>query len=71
MALIRDIDSSATKRTIVAAIVALASELQIQPLAEGIETHAELATVRSMNIRLCQGFLLGRPTIGSLPSIVS
>jgi EAL domain-containing protein (putative c-di-GMP-specific phosphodiesterase class I) len=71
MALIRDIDSSATKRTIVAAIVALASELNILPLAEGIETHAELATVRSMNIRLCQGYLLGRPTIGSLPSIPS
>lgn len=68
MALVRDIDASPTKRTIVAAIVAMASALEILPLAEGIETVAELETLRSLGVRLCQGYLLGRPEVAALPS---
>ncbi len=61
MALIRDVDQSATRRAIVAAIVAMAQAIGIEPLAEGIETVGELETLRGLGIRLCQGFLLGRP----------
>lgn len=61
MALIRDIDQSATKRAIVGAVVTMARDLGIVLLAEGIETAAELATVRAFGIDLCQGYLLGRP----------
>jgi EAL domain-containing protein (putative c-di-GMP-specific phosphodiesterase class I) len=68
MALVRGIDASATKRAIVSAVVALAADLDILPLAEGIETDAELAVLRSLGIRLCQGYLLGRPEIEKLPS---
>lgn len=63
MALIRDIDQSATKRAIVGAIVGLAREIGIVPLAEGIETAEELVIIRSLGIDLCQGYLLGRPTL--------
>ncbi|RZM12514.1 MAG: EAL domain-containing protein, partial [Sphingomonas sp.] len=61
MALIREIDLSATKRAIVGAVVTLAHDLGIVLLAEGIETAEELAVVRSFGIDLCQGYLLGRP----------
>ena len=30
-------------------------------IAEGVETEAELATLRSLEIHLVQGYLLGRP----------
>ncbi len=67
MALVRGIDRSPTKRAIVRAIVALAAEIGIVPLAEGIETADELAAIRSLGITLCQGFLLGRPKL-ALPT---
>jgi len=69
MALIRGIDESATKRAIVRAVVAMALELQIDVIAEGIETAGELATLRDLGIRLCQGFLLARPAMEALPEI--
>lgn len=67
MALIRDIDRSATRRAIVRSIVTLAAELEIAPLAEGIETAAELAVVGALGITLCQGYLLGRPMLREAP----
>lgn len=69
MALIHGIDTSATKRAIVAAIVGLTSALDILPLAEGIETKSELDTLRSLGIRLCQGYLFARPAVEALPPI--
>jgi EAL domain-containing protein (putative c-di-GMP-specific phosphodiesterase class I) len=69
MALIHGIDVSATKRAIVASIVNLANTLDILPLAEGIETSGELDTLRTLGIRLCQGYLFARPAIEALPSV--
>jgi EAL domain-containing protein (putative c-di-GMP-specific phosphodiesterase class I) len=69
MALIRGIDESATQRAIVRAVVAMALELQIDVIAEGIETAGELATLRELGIRLCQGYLLARPAMEALPAI--
>lgn len=69
MALIRGIDSSASRRAIVAAIVRLAADLDIGVIAEGIESQAELETVVSLGIRLCQGYRLARPALEALPPI--
>ena len=69
MALIRGIDESATKRAIVRAVVAMALELQIDVIAEGIETSGELSTLLSLGIRLCQGYLFAKPAIEALPAI--
>ena len=69
MALVRGIDASATKQAIVAAIVMMASTLDILLLAEGIETIGELDTLRSLGVRLCQGYLLGRPEGAALPAV--
>ncbi len=43
------------------AIVALAHALDIRVVAEGVETEAQLGTVRELGCDLVQGFLTGRP----------
>ncbi len=68
MALIRAIDRSASRRTIVASVVRMAEDLGIECIAEGIETAAELQTLREIGLRLCQGYLLARPAVETLPS---
>jgi EAL domain-containing protein (putative c-di-GMP-specific phosphodiesterase class I)/CheY-like chemotaxis protein len=62
MSLVRDIDQHPTKRRVVGAIATLCRELGSRVVAEGVETHAELAAVRDLGIDLIQGFLLARPT---------
>lgn len=69
MALIRGIDSSGQRKIIVEAIVALCARLDISVVAEGIETRAELDSVRSVGIDLVQGFLLARPAFEALPKM--
>ena len=62
MSLVRDIDRHPTKRRVVGAIATLCRELGSRVVAEGVETQAELRTVREAGIELVQGFLLARPT---------
>jgi len=70
MALIRGINHSAARRTIVASVVKMAKDLGISCIAEGIETAAELKTLREIGLRFCQGYLLARPQIEVLPLII-
>jgi diguanylate cyclase (GGDEF)-like protein len=46
---------------VVGSILALASALGVEALAEGIETDAQRATLQAMGCRFGQGYLLGRP----------
>jgi len=69
MALIRGIDASAARRTIVAGVVSIAEALGVRCIAEGIETAAELRTLKAIGVRLCQGYLLARPATAALPSV--
>ena len=62
MSLVRDIDRHPTKRRVVGAIATLCRELGSRVIAEGVETQAELRTVRDAGIDLIQGFLFARPT---------
>ncbi len=52
---------STNSSTVVEAILALAHALEIQVIAEGIETSRQRALLRDMACELGQGFLLGRP----------
>ena len=63
MELIRGISTSAARRAIVRGIVGIAAELGVLVLAEGVETEAELLSVRSAGIRLVQGYFFARPEI--------
>lgn len=62
MALIRGIDSSPERQTIVGGLVSILNSLGRRVIAEGVETGAELATVRALGIERVQGFYLGRPS---------
>lgn len=46
---------------IIRAVVALADSLGMSTTAEGVETEAELATIRNLGCRKIQGYLFGRP----------
>ncbi|HEV2622333.1 MAG TPA: EAL domain-containing protein [Frateuria sp.] len=54
-------DEHSTATTVVAAILALARALNIQVIAEGIETPAQRQALLDMGCELGQGYLLGRP----------
>lgn len=51
--------------TLVSTIVSLARAFNMQTVAEGVETDAQLQTLRQMKCDQVQGYLLGRPTPAS------
>lgn len=59
--LVADIDADPGRQAIVAGMRHFARTTDCRLIAEGIETEAELATLRSLEIELGQGYLLGRP----------
>jgi EAL domain-containing protein (putative c-di-GMP-specific phosphodiesterase class I) len=59
--LVRGIDADPARQALVAGMVFFAAERQLSLIAEGIETAAELDTVRRLGVPLGQGFFLGRP----------
>jgi EAL domain-containing protein (putative c-di-GMP-specific phosphodiesterase class I) len=69
MELIRGITGSAARQAIISGILVMARALDITIIAEGIETEAELATLRGAGIELFQGFLFARPAVESLPAV--
>jgi EAL domain-containing protein (putative c-di-GMP-specific phosphodiesterase class I) len=59
--LTRNVDSDPARRALSACLVQFAREIGAEVVAEGIETPAELDTLRTLGIRWGQGFYLGRP----------
>ncbi len=64
MGLIRGINADPARQALVAGMGYFATRRKIRLVAEGIETLAELETLRSLAIRYGQGYLLGRPQDG-------
>ena len=62
------IDGDRARQGLVAGLVSFGRIAGCRLLAEGIETEAELATVRALGVELGQGYLLGRPA--PLPALV-
>jgi EAL domain-containing protein (putative c-di-GMP-specific phosphodiesterase class I) len=61
MALTRAVDTDPVKRALAAALVRFARDIGAAITAEGIETEAELATLRELGITYGQGFFLAHP----------
>lgn len=69
MCLIRHIDQESKRRAIVRGIVQVCKELNIQVIAEGVETEAEFNTLCDFGIELFQGYYLARPQFEALAPI--
>jgi EAL domain-containing protein (putative c-di-GMP-specific phosphodiesterase class I) len=69
MALVRGIDTSRARQIIVRHAVALAEELEVRVIAEGIETVDECRALLDLGVDLQQGFLFARPATEALPPI--
>lgn len=61
LALTRDIDHDPARRALASALVSFAAETGSRIVAEGVETMAELHTLRTLGVSYAQGYLLGRP----------
>jgi len=69
MELIRDIDSDQTRQLIVKHCLNLFRDLKITPLAEGVETRAEMLWLRNAGVELMQGYFFAKPGFECLPTV--
>jgi EAL domain-containing protein (putative c-di-GMP-specific phosphodiesterase class I) len=67
--LVADVDSDKHKSGLIGRLTSFADEVGMEVVAEGIETEAELETLRALGVGTGQGFLLGRP--GPIPPLVN
>lgn len=58
---VQNLSESQVDRRLVEAILAMAHALEMQVIAEGVETHEQLALLQADRCDLIQGFLTGRP----------
>ncbi|MCG9887063.1 MAG: EAL domain-containing protein [Cyanobacteria bacterium] len=69
MDLTQGIESDLPRQAIVRSIVMVCRELNIEIIAEGVESRAELEVLRGFGICLFQGFYLARPAFEALPAV--
>jgi diguanylate cyclase (GGDEF)-like protein/PAS domain S-box-containing protein len=62
MSLTRCIDNNSSCRALASALIRFARETESVIVAEGVETVAELQTLRGLGVTHVQGYLLGRPS---------
>jgi len=58
---VRNIEENRTARAIVNAVVSLARTLEVETVAEGVETATQLDQVRELGCAAVQGFFLSMP----------
>ncbi len=61
MSLTRNIDTDPSRRALAKGLIAFAREIQGTITAEGVETAAELATLRAIGVDRVQGYFLSKP----------
>ena len=66
MDLIRDVDRNPARQAIVKNVVRLCFDMDIQVIAEGIETPSERDYLRDIGITLMQGYLFAKPAFKAL-----
>lgn len=69
MGLIRNIDKDPVRQVIIKNCMAMLRELNISPLAEGVETKEEMLFLHDLGIDLMQGFYFSKPSFESLLDI--
>jgi EAL domain-containing protein (putative c-di-GMP-specific phosphodiesterase class I) len=63
ISLVRGIDADPAKQALVAGMHHFARMTKRRLIAEGVETEAEAEALRSLDVRLGQGYLFGRPAL--------
>jgi EAL domain-containing protein (putative c-di-GMP-specific phosphodiesterase class I) len=61
ISLTRNIDSHVGRRALAAALIRFAQETGCRLVAEGVETEAELTTLRALGVQKVQGYFIGKP----------
>lgn len=69
MGLIRNIDRDRARCTIVRNLVRMCADMNIQVIAEGVETAAERDALRDAGIHLMQGYLFARPAFQAVAPV--
>ncbi len=69
MALIRNIDQDKSRQSIIRNCLNLFADLNITPLAEGIETIEEMRWLQKAGVELMQGYLFAKPGFECLPAV--
>jgi EAL domain-containing protein (putative c-di-GMP-specific phosphodiesterase class I) len=64
MSLVRGVDSSPTRRKVISSMTALFAEMEMQVVAEGVETPAERDALIALGVDLLQGYLFAKPARG-------
>jgi EAL domain-containing protein (putative c-di-GMP-specific phosphodiesterase class I) len=64
MSLVRGVDVSPLKQSVIRSVVGLSEELRIQVISEGIELPAERDALVALDCNLFQGYLFGKPERG-------
>jgi len=64
--IVRNIDTSGAKQAIVRGIATICQDLNVQVLAEGIETKPERDFLRSEGVELIQGYLFSKPALEAI-----
>jgi EAL domain-containing protein (putative c-di-GMP-specific phosphodiesterase class I) len=59
---IRGVEGDAARQALIGALVLFSERTASVLIAEGVETEAELDTLRALGVELGQGFFLGRPS---------
>jgi diguanylate cyclase (GGDEF)-like protein/PAS domain S-box-containing protein len=57
----KDVDWNRASRAVASAIISMARELDLDVVAEGVETGEQLRALRSLDCTVVQGYLTGRP----------
>ncbi|UAW99064.1 EAL domain-containing protein [Halopseudomonas nanhaiensis] len=69
MEIIRDIDQHPVRQAIVQGIIGVARTLNIDIIAEGIESTGELEFLKGLGVHLFQGYLFAKPAFQELPEV--
>lgn len=65
MSLTQNVDKDVARRALASAMVQFARDTNARVVAEGIETEAELRTLKAIGVEMGQGYHLGRPALSS------
>lgn len=69
MALVREVDADPVRQVLVRGLLAICRDLEIDVVAEGIETVAEYRWLEDAGVRYMQGYLVARPGFEKLPEV--